>query len=502
MIAMASFLRQCRQLRPIRSLSRYQNHYNHQAIRNVTVRILNDGESCFEHVQSRDPQQPEFLQAVREVIESCEPLFKKYSDYIYCLPVICEPERIIQFRVPWVDDEGHTHVNRGFRVQFSQTLGPYKGGLRFHPSVNQSIIKFLGFEQIFKNALTQLPLGGAKGGSDFNPKEKSEAEILRFCQAFMSELFAHIGPDTDVPAGDIGVGGREIGFLYGEWKRITAKCQGVLTGKGVGWGGSNIRPEATGYGVVYITQMAMKEEFNTNYEGKRVAISGSGNVAQYTAEKIFELGGDVISFSDSGGSIIEPNGFTQSNYEKLMELKKAGKRCKDYARESKTCKFFEYERPWKHVGNIDIAFPSATQNEIDGEDAAALMKSGAKYVAEGANMPSTHEAMSIFQKHCDIYIPAKASNAGGVAVSGLEMAQNSQRVIWSREEVDKKLYGIMEGIYDTIKSTAVDLDRPKDYVLGANAAGYKKIADAMFDQGQPLKSWGSFGIAELEDVQQ
>lgn len=495
---MAYFLRR---LQPVCKRARYINQqYINQQHRNVTVRILNDGESCFEHVLSRDPQQPEFLQAVREVIESCEPLFKKYNDYIYCLPVICEPERIIQFRVPWVDDEGHTHVNRGFRVQFSQSLGPYKGGLRFHPSVNQSIIKFLGFEQIFKNALTQLPLGGAKGGSDFNPKEKSEAEILRFCQAFMSELFAHIGPDTDVPAGDIGVGSREIGFLYGEWKRITAKCQGVLTGKGVGWGGSNIRPEATGYGVVYITQMAMLNEFNTNYENKRVAISGSGNVAQYTAEKVLELGGNVISFSDSGGSIIEPKGFTPSNYEKFIELKKNGKRCKDYARESKTCKFYEHERPWKHIGdNIDIAFPSATQNEIDGEDATSLIKSGVKYVAEGSNMPSTHEAMSLFQKHCDIYIPAKAANAGGVAVSGLEMAQNSQRVIWSRQEVDKKLYDIMQGIYQQIKTTAIDLDRPNDYVLGANAAGYKKVADAMFDQGQPLKSWGSFGIAELED---
>ena len=470
---------------------------NNHSYRNVTVKVLRDGDSCFEHVKSRDPQQSEFLQAVQEVIESCEPLFKKYSDYIYCLPVICEPERIIQFRVPWVDDEGHTHVNRGFRVQFSQSLGPYKGGLRFHPSVNQSIIKFLGFEQIFKNALTQLPLGGAKGGSDFNPKEKSEAEILRFCQAFMSELFAHIGPDTDVPAGDIGVGSREIGFLYGEWKRITAKCQGVLTGKGVGWGGSNIRPEATGYGLVYITQMAMKNEFNTNYENKRIAISGSGNVAQYCAEKVFELGGNIISFSDSGGSIIEENGFTPKQYEQLIELKKNGKRCKDYFIQSKTCKFYENSTPWKHIENIDIAFPCATQNEINFNDAQYLIKNGVKYVGEGANMPSTHDAMKLFQKHCDIYIPAKAANAGGVAVSGLEMAQNSQRVIWTRQQVDKKLYDIMEQIYDTIKTTAIDLDKPNDYVLGANAAGYKKVADAMFDQGQPLKSWGSYGIAEI-----
>eukprot|EP00484_Ammonia_sp_Unknown_P030597 CAMPEP_0197048752 /NCGR_PEP_ID=MMETSP1384-20130603/24028_1 /TAXON_ID=29189 /ORGANISM="Ammonia sp." /LENGTH=500 /DNA_ID=CAMNT_0042480931 /DNA_START=182 /DNA_END=1684 /DNA_ORIENTATION=+ len=495
-----SFLRRIgQQQHHLRRVASYAQRLPLQHARNVTVRILNDGDACFEHVQSRDPGQPEFLQAVREVIESCEPLFKKYSDYIYVLPVICEPERIIQFRVPWVDDEGHTHVNRGFRVQFSQALGPYKGGLRFHPSVNQSIIKFLGFEQIFKNALTQLPLGGAKGGSDFNPKEKSEAEILRFCQAFMCELCAHIGPDTDVPAGDIGVGGREIGFLYGEWKRITARCQGVLTGKGVGWGGSHIRPEATGYGVVYIMGMAMKDEFNTTYEGKRIALSGSGNVAQYTAEKLMELGGSVVSFSDSGGCIIEPNGFTEKQYKRLFELKAEGKRCRDYAMESKTVQFYENERPWRHVENVDVAMPSATQNEIDGDDAAALLKAGVKFVAEGANMPSTHEAMTLFCKHCDIYIPAKASNAGGVAVSGLEMAQNSQRVIWSREEVDRKLYDIMAQIYDQIKTTAIDLDRPNDYVLGANAAGYKKVADAMFEQGQLLKTWGSFGIAEIQE---
>jgi len=484
-----SFLRRMGH-RPQHSLRRIApRHHQSVAKRSVTVKILQDGQGCYEHVRSRDPQQTEFLQAVHEVIESCEPLFAKYNDYIYALPVICEPERIIQFRVPWVDDDGHTHVNRGFRVQFSQALGPYKGGLRFHPSVNQSIIKFLGFEQIFKNALTGLPLGGAKGGSDFNPKGKSEAEVLRFCQAFMSELFAHIGPDTDVPAGDIGVGAREIGFLYGEWKRITAKCQGVLTGKGVKWGGSNIRPEATGYGTVYITNMAMKDEFNESFAGKRVAISGSGNVAQYTAEKVFELGGDVLSFSDSGGSVIEPKGFTPSQYERLMELKGHGRRCKDYAKESQSAQFVDHGRPWKHVEDVQVAFPSATQNEIDEEDASELIQNGCRFVGEGANMPTTPEAMHLFQKHLDVYIPAKASNAGGVAVSGLEMAQNSQRVTWKREVVDAKLHDIMEDIYSQIKSTSIDLGHPNDYVLGANAAGYMKVADAMFEQGQPLKSW-------------
>eukprot|EP01083_Nonionella_stella_P093259 261277_1 len=486
-----SFLRRITQRATPKQLSRF-NSLQYQSNRSVVVRILGDGKSVYEHVESRDPMQPEFLQAVREVIDSCGPLFQKYPDYIYGLPIICEPERIIQFKVPWVDDEGHTHVNRGFRVQFSQALGPYKGGLRFHPSVNQSIIKFLGFEQIFKNALTGLPLGGAKGGSDFNPKEKSEAEVLRFCQAFMSELFAHIGPDTDVPAGDIGVGGREIGFLYGEWKRITAKSTaGVLTGKGFGWGGSHIRPEATGYGTVYITKMAMEEEYNTDFRGKRVAVSGSGNVAQYTAEKVHQLGGSVISFSDSGGAVIEPNGFTPSQVDRLWELKAIGKRMKDYANESKTAKFYEGDRPWRHCEKVDVAFPSATQNEINEKEAEALLKQGCEFVAEGANMPSTPEAMHLFQKQCKVYIPAKAANAGGVAVSGLEMAQNSQRVVWSREVVDGKLYDIMEGIYNQIRETAVDLESPGDYVLGANAAGFIKVADAMFALGQPLKSWGA-----------
>lgn len=456
----------------------------------VSVAMLNTPQLCYETVQSRDKEQPEFLQAVQEVIESCQPLFDKYPDYIHALPIICEPERIIQFRVPWVDDSGHTHVNRGFRVQFSQALGPYKGGLRFHPSVNQSIIKFLGFEQIFKNALTRLPMGGAKGGSDFNPKGKSEAEVLRFCQAFMSELFAHIGPNTDVPAGDIGVGGREIGFLYGEWKRITARCEGVLTGKGLNWGGSHIRPEATGYGVVYITKVAMKDLFGDDFKGKRVAISGSGNVAEFTAEKVVELGGTVLSFSDSGGSIIEPNGFSPKQIELVRQIKNDRGRCKDYLKHSKTCQFFEKQRPWKHVTNVDIAFPSATQNEVDESDAKALVSNGCKYVAEGANMPSTPGAMKIFQKKCKIYIPAKASNAGGVAVSGLEMAQNSQRVVWSREEVDSKLFNIMENIYTEIRDTSNDLSgNNSNFVLGANAAGYRRVADAMFDMGQPLKSW-------------
>lgn len=466
-----------------------RNNLFYQNKRDISVRVLSTHQDCFNVVQSRDPQQPEFLQAVQEVIESCQPLFKKNRDYIRVLPVICEPERIIQFRVPWVDDQGHTHVNRGFRVQFSQALGPYKGGLRFHPSVNQSIIKFLGFEQIFKNALTGLPLGGAKGGSDFNPKEKSDAEVLRFCQAFMSELYAHIGPDTDVPAGDIGVGAREIGFLYGQWKQITAKCQGVLTGKGRLWGGSHIRPEATGYGVVYITQMALKDH-GESFEGKRVAVSGSGNVAEFTCEKAMELGATIVSFSDSGGSIVEPDGFTEQQFALLRDIKRQRGRVSEYAKLSKTCQFFQGERPWKHV-KCDIALPSATQNEIDAEDALALVENGCYCVAEGANMPTTPDAIEILQKNCKVYVPAKASNAGGVAVSGLEMAQNSARVYWTREEVDAYLQRIMADIYHDIKETSAHLGYPGDFMLGANAVGYKRVADAMFEQGAPLKSWDS-----------
>jgi len=440
-------------------------------------------ESVYKKVSARDPNQEEFLQAVKEVVDSLEPLFKKYPKYIRVLEAICEPERLIQFRVPWVDDKGVTHVQRGFRCQFNQAIGPYKGGLRFHPSVNASIVKFLGFEQIFKNALTGLPMGGGKGGSDFDPKGKTDAEVQRFCQSFMLELSKYIGGDTDVPAGDIGVGGREIGFLFGQWKRLTDLHVGVLTGKGYGWGGSLIRPEATGYGLVYIMQNAL-EDLKVSFKGLRVAVSGSGNVATFCAEKLFELGAVVVSLSDSGGCVIEENGFTPDQFKQIRDIKDRRGRIKEY--KSKTGKFVEKQQPWKHVSKVDMALPSATQNEICKEDAEALVKAGCQYVGEGANMPSTPEAIEIFKKNCKVFIPAKASNAGGVAVSGLEMAQNSQRVEWSREEVDAKLKDIMKNIYVTIRDTAADLGAKGDFQLGANAAGFQKVADAMFAQGDVL----------------
>jgi len=440
-------------------------------------------ESAYKKVQARDPNQVEFLQAVKEVLDTLEPLFQKYPQYTKVLPAICEPERIIQFRVPWVDDKGKTQVNRGFRCQFNQAIGPYKGGLRFHPTVNQSIVKFLGFEQIFKNALTGLPMGGGKGGSDFNPKGKSDAEVLRFCQSFMTELSKYIGPDTDVPAGDIGVGGREIGYMFGQWKRLTAKHVGILTGKGFGWGGSLIRPEATGYGLVYIVQNAM-EDLGDSFKGKRVAVSGSGNVATFCVEKLFELGAVVVSMSDSGGCVIEKDGFTAEQFKQIREIKERRGRIKEY--KSKTMKFVEKEQPWKYVEKVDVALPSATQNEICKDDALALVKAGCQYVGEGANMPSTPDAIEVFKKNCKVFIPAKASNAGGVAVSGLEMAQNSQRIEWSRKEVDDKLKNIMKNIYVQIRDTAKDLGAKGDFQLGANAAGFKKVADAMLAQGMVL----------------
>lgn len=440
-------------------------------------------DAAFKKAQSRDPNQKEFLQAAKEVLDSLAPLFAKYPQYSKVLAAVMEPERIFQFRVPWLDDKGVMQVNRGFRVQFNQAIGPYKGGLRFHPSVNQSIVKFLGFEQIFKNALTGLPMGGGKGGSDFDPKGKSDAEVLRFCQSFMLELSKYIGADTDVPAGDIGVGGREIGYLFGQWKRITTKHVGVLTGKGFGWGGSLIRPEATGYGLVYITQYAL-QDLKTDLKGKRVAVSGSGNVATFCAEKVMELGGIVVSFSDSGGCVIEEGGFSKEQFAQVRAIKARRGRIKEY--KSETSKFVEKEQPWKHIAKVDVALPSATQNEIDEADAAALVKAGCQYVAEGANMPSTPAAIEVFKKECKVFIPAKASNAGGVAVSGLEMAQNSQRVEWSREEVDKRLQDIMMHIYTLIRDTAKDLGAPGDFQLGANAAGFKKVADAMLAQGQAM----------------
>jgi len=436
---------------------------------------------AYDGVAQRDPDQTEFLQAVDEVLESLEPLFEKYPHYLKVLPALCEPERVIQFRCPWQDDAGNMQVARGFRVQYNQGIGPYKGGLRFHPSVNLSIIKFLGFEQIFKNALTTLPMGGGKGGSDFNPKGKSDGEVLRFCQSFMTELAKHIGPDCDVPAGDIGVGGREIGFLFGQYKRLTNCHQGVLTGKGYGWGGSLIRPEATGYGCVYALNEFLIDN-GKSMTGKNVLISGSGNVAQYAAEKVIELGGKVLSFSDSNGTITKSTGFSQAEVEQVMHLKnKKRGRCAELANSEIT--FHAGKRPWGLFKAVDFALPCATQNEIETADAESLVSAGCSAVFEGANMPSTPDAIRVYKEKSVSYFPAKAANAGGVAVSGLEMAQNSARLEWTREEVDNRLKGIMKSIYTTCRDTAADLGHPGDFQLGANAAGFKKVADAMIAQG-------------------
>jgi len=440
--------------------------------------------AIYEQVKARDPDQKEYLQAVDEVLESLIPLFKKHPHYLKVISVICEPERAIAFRVPWQDDKGNLQINRGFRVQFNQAIGPYKGGLRFHESVNLSIVKFLGFEQIFKNALTTLPMGGGKGGSDFNPKGKSDSEVLRFCQSFMTELSKYIGPDRDVPAGDIGVGGREIGFLFGQYKRLTMNHQGVLTGKGFGWGGSRIRPEATGYGCVYALNEALVDN-NDTLKNKKVLISGSGNVAQYAAEKVFELGGCVLTFSDSAGTILNRNGFNKSQIDQLMVLKNQKRgRCHELVKDNSDIEYFKGQNPWNVcVGGIDVALPCATQNEIDEIDANSLFKSGCRWVFEGANMPSTPGAISVYNDNKMVYFPAKAANAGGVAVSGLEMSQNSLRYEWTREEVDEKLQKIMKSIYTTCRDTASDLGDPKNFQLGANAAGFMKVADAMIAQG-------------------
>lgn len=435
----------------------------------------------YQTIRARDPSQKEFLQAVQEVLISLKPLFAKYPHYLEIVPALCEPERIIQFRVPWVNDAGVQQVNRGFRVQFSQTLGPYKGGLRFHPSVNESIIKFLGFEQILKNALTGLPMGGGKGGSDFDPKGKSDLEVKRFTESFMTELSRHIGQDTDVPAGDIGVGGREIGFMFGQWKRMRGTHEGVLTGKGASWGGSKIRPEATGYGCVYSAEFALANA-GQSLKGKRVVISGSGNVAQFAAEKLLELGASVLTLSDSSGFIYEPKGFTRAQLDQVVAIKTRRGRCSEY-RSTSGGKYVAGARPWA-VAQYDIAMPCATQNEIEIKDAPGLINNGCKWVFEGANMPTTNEAIDrLRDAHVSLY-PAKAANAGGVAVSGLEMSQNSLRLGWSREEVDGRLKDIMKNIFENVKNTAADLGRPGDFQLGANAAGFVKVADAMIQQGQ------------------
>lgn len=440
-------------------------------------------------LKKKNPGEPEFHQAVQEVLESIAVVLDKHPQYLAAkIPErIVEPERIIIFRVPWMDDRGEIHVNRGFRVQMNSAIGPYKGGLRFHPSVNLGLLKFLAFEQVFKNSLTTLPMGGGKGGSDFDPKGKSDNEIMRFCQSFMNELFRHIGPDTDVPAGDIGVGKREIGYLYGQYKRLCNEFTGVLTGKNLNWGGSLIRPEATGYGCVYFAAEMMATR-NKTLENKICLISGSGNVAQYTAEKLIQLGAKVITLSDSNGYIYDPEGLNREKLAFVMELKNVRRgRIKEYADKYKNSVYtprdesLDYNPLWNHPA--DCAFPSATQNEINEKDAINLVKNGIELVSEGANMPTTPEGVKIFINAGILYGPAKAANAGGVAVSGLEMSQNSLRLAWTREEVDARLRQIMKNIHKTCMETAEKFGVPGNYVIGANIAGFLKVADAMLDQG-------------------
>jgi len=440
-------------------------------------------------VKAKNPAQPEFHQAVHEVVESLALVMDRYPVYrkMKVLERIIEPERVILFRVPWVDDKGEVQVNRGFRIQMNSAIGPYKGGLRFHPSVNLGILKFLAFEQVFKNALTTLPMGGGKGGSDFDPKGKSENEVMHFCQAFMSELFRHIGPDTDVPAGDIGVGGREIGYMFGQYRKLRNEFTGTLTGKGLKWGGSLIRPEATGYGATYFAAEMLTTRKQT-LEGKICLVSGSGNVSQYTVEKINQLGGKAVTLSDSNGYILDEAGITAEKLAFVMDLKNNRRgRIKEYADKYKGVQYFpvdakvDYNPLWNHKAHC--AFPSATQNEINGKDAKNLVKNGVYVVSEGANMPSTPEAIEVFIKEKILYGPGKAANAGGVATSGLEMSQNSQRLAWSREEVDQKLHGIMKAIHKTCVETAAHFGTPGNYVNGANSGGFLKVADAMLDQG-------------------
>ena len=434
-----------------------------------------------ESVINKNPGQNEFHQAVEEVVESIWEYINDNPHYQHAkvLDRIVEPERVIMFRVPWRDDQGMVQVNRGYRVEFNSAIGPYKGGLRFHPSVDLSILKFLGFEQIFKNSLTTLPMGGGKGGSDFDPKGKSENEVMSFCQSFMIELSRHIGPATDVPAGDIGVGGREIGYLFGQYKRIQNEFTGVLTGKGINWGGSLIRPEATGYGCVYFAEEMLKTK-GESFKGKVVAISGSGNVAQYAAEKVLELGGKVVTLSDSSGSIYDPEGIDAEKLSWIMELKnnKRG-RINEYA-SNYNIDFWEAKRPWG--ATCDIALPCATQNEINKEDAELLIKNGCICIAEGANMPSEPEAVDTYLKNHILYGPGKAANAGGVAVSGLEMSQNATNMHWSREQVDSQLHTIMCSIHEACKTYGEE-GNFTNYVRGANIAGFIKVADAMLDQG-------------------
>lgn len=446
-------------------------------------------EQVMASVKAKNPAEPEFHQAVQEVFESLRLVLQKHPEYqeAKILERIVEPERVIMFRVPWFDDQGTIQVNRGFRIEMNSAIGPYKGGLRFHPSVTLGILKFLAFEQVFKNSLTTLPMGGGKGGSDFDPKGKSDNEVMRFCQSFMTELYRHIGPDTDVPAGDIGVGGREIGFLFGQYKRLSNEFTGVLTGKGLNWGGSLIRPEATGYGCVYFADEMLKS-CKDKLEGKLCLVSGSGNVSQYTVEKLLDFGAKPITVSDSNGVIFDPDGIDREKLAWIMELKNVKRgRIRDYADKFKKAVFMptDIKMDYNPLWNIkaDCAFPSATQNEINAKDAANLIKNGVKVVAEGANMPSTLEATRLFLEAKVLYGPAKAANAGGVATSGLEMAQNSARLSWTREEVDDRLHKIMIAIHRNCYETAEKYGTPGNLVNGANIAGFLKVANSMLDQG-------------------
>ena len=438
-------------------------------------------EDFLNYVEQKNPHQKEFHQAVREVAETLWPFLEKNPHYLHAsiLDRIVEPERVIMFRVPWMDDQGNPQTNRGYRVEFNSAIGPYKGGLRFHPSVNLSILKFLGFEQIFKNSLTTLPMGGGKGGSDFDPKGKSDNEVMRFCQSFMSELFRHIGSNTDVPAGDIGVGGREIGFMFGQYKRLRNEFTGVLTGKGLNWGGSLIRPEATGYGAVNFADEMLTSK-SMSLEGMTLAVSGSGNVAQYATQKALDLGGKVVTLSDSAGTIHDKDGIDRDKLEFVMELKNVKRgRIKEYA-DKYGCDYLEGQRPWSV--SCDVAVPSATQNELNIDDAKNLVSNGCKCVVEGANMPTTYDATEYLIENKVLFGPGKAANAGGVAVSGLEMSQNSMRMSWTREDVDSKLKVIMSDIHNQCLEHGKNGD-VTNYVSGANIAGFIKVADAMLDQG-------------------
>ena len=443
--------------------------------------MYNNVKEFMAYVESRSHGEKEFHQAVDEVVESLWDFLKDHPDYMHAkvLERMIEPERVLMFRVPWRNDRGEVEVNRGYRVEFNSAIGPYKGGLRFHPSVNLSILKFLGFEQVFKNSLTTLPMGGGKGGSDFDPKGKSDNEVMSFCQSFMSELSRHIGNNTDVPAGDIGVGGREIGYMFGQYKRIRNEFSGVLTGKGLNWGGSLIRPEATGYGCVYFAEEMLKTK-GDSFEGKAVAVSGSGNVAQYATEKVNDLGGKVVTLSDSSGTIYDKNGIDSEKLAFIMELKNVKRgRIKVYA-DKYDAEYFDGEKPWKV--SCDVALPCATQNELNIDEAKELLKNGCVAVAEGANMPTEPDAVNLFLKEKILFGPGKAANAGGVAVSGLEMSQNSMRLSWPREEVDEKLHNIMKDIHTACMKHGSNGDYT-NYVKGANIAGFIKVADAMMDQG-------------------